>query len=202
MDTIDQRDGIVCQFSGDASAGAKVKLYSGKTKEELKTTAITSLVRSGNVVTMTQTAHGLAVGQSFTIVGADDRFNGTFRVESVTSSSIVTYNQYGPNETASTPGVTPAIPSTKRLMIYSCSVICDAANTVQVFDDTATANDILVTATAPLGSTLLNGSYSVNSGESDHFPVPFGVSPGKRLSIKASGSGTVRFSAMGRLVDV
>jgi hypothetical protein len=131
MNTTQDRDGIICHFSGDGSGGVKIKVFSGKTKVEMAT-----------------------------------------------------------------------IPATKRLMIYGYKVVCDAANVLQVFDDTGAANDTAVTATAPLGSCLLDGSYAANGGEAHMLPVPFGVTPGRRLSLKTSGSGTVRFIGSGRLVDV
>jgi len=60
---------------------------------------ITSLVRSGGVVTATTSAtNTLVAGQNFTVVGASDpSFNGTFRVEQILSGTQFTYIQIGPD---------------------------------------------------------------------------------------------------------
>jgi len=238
MGEFDKRDGVICQFVGDASsgpqgAGYKIRTFRGKTKAELATITLSSLVRAAvatgdpmatlpgaqytlnpdllnmMVVTATSaTAHGLAIGSVVTITGASAGYNGTFTVTGITSPTVFTYNQPGQAAgTAGAAGYLTSIPPSKRLMIHSFTLVCDGAAQVIVFDDVDAADDQTVTAigaagTGGTGKLLLTGSFAANAGISHFLPVPFGVSPGKRLSIKSSASTNVGFTGFGHLVDV
>jgi hypothetical protein len=76
--------------------------------------AITTAVRSSNVVTITTAeAHSFPVGMSVLIAGvADATFNGTFTIASVPSSTTFTYAQTASN--ASSTGGTAALPVADR----------------------------------------------------------------------------------------
>jgi hypothetical protein len=69
-------------------------------------TAITSISRATNVVTVNQTAHGYLNGSAVAIVGADTSFNGQFVVTTVVTADQFQYNQLGSDATATTPGFT------------------------------------------------------------------------------------------------
>jgi hypothetical protein len=65
--------------------------------------AITSIVRTSNVLTITKTAHGLLAGDYLRITGSTSA-DGMYYVASVTSADVFTVNQAGSNESLATPG--------------------------------------------------------------------------------------------------
>jgi len=70
-------------------------------------TAITSLSRTTNVITVTQTAHGYGQGAAVEIIGAlDSAFNGQFIVADVLTPDTFILRQLGPDAVATTPGFT------------------------------------------------------------------------------------------------
>lgn len=63
--------------------------------------ALSSLVRASGIVTaITFSAHGLMVGQKFSIFGVANGFNGAFKVATVIDNFTFTYLQAGPDAVA------------------------------------------------------------------------------------------------------
>src|SRR5689334_22614874 len=66
-------------------------------------TAITSITYTGNVATLTLTAHGLIPGDVIRIAGADQSdYNGDKLVQTVPTSATLTYDIYSSQATTAT----------------------------------------------------------------------------------------------------
>jgi hypothetical protein len=87
----------------------------------ISATAITSMARSSNIVTVNQTAHGYSVGSYISIVGATTSFNGQFIVASTPTVDQFTFAQDEDDESAATPGST--IPGFVQLPADFSSII-------------------------------------------------------------------------------
>lgn len=81
--------------------------------------SISSLARSGNVVTVTTaTAHTLTANQGFCLAGVtlDASFNGCSTIASITSATVFTYNQQG---AASSIGAGGTVTAAKQLIVLT-----------------------------------------------------------------------------------
>jgi hypothetical protein len=91
----------------DALSGAAILLNSQGTPA-----AVTSLTRSGGVVTVTRTSHGGSVGQNVTIAGASpDAYNGTFPIATVPTANTFTYLFSGSPTSPATGTITMSLES-------------------------------------------------------------------------------------------
>jgi hypothetical protein len=69
--------------------------------------SVTSITRSGTTATVTCTAHGIAVGEKFRIVGAvQGQYNGEHRAATVADANTITYTVYGSPATTATGTIT------------------------------------------------------------------------------------------------
>jgi hypothetical protein len=74
--------------------------------------AVTSLTRSGGVVTVTMTSHGGSVGQNVTIAGATEGpYNGTFPIATVPTANTFTYLFSGSPTSPATGTITASLES-------------------------------------------------------------------------------------------
>lgn len=70
---------------------------------DFATVAITTIVRTSNVLTITKTTHGLLAGDYIRITGSTSA-DGQYYVASVTSANVFTCNQAGDDESLATAG--------------------------------------------------------------------------------------------------
>jgi len=122
----------------------------------LATTPGAAATNTNTATAVTSTAHGLSVGNSFTMYGASPtNYNGTFTVASVINTTSFTYAVTG------TPSVNTA-----------SGVYLVRGGSTTVFASTSTVNGFLVGQTVQIASTSpssWNGSYTVASASGNNF---------------------------------
>jgi hypothetical protein len=119
--------------------------------------AVTSITRSGFVATVTQTAHGLSVGDETLIDGADQLlYNGLQTVQTVPTANTFTYTVQGTPVTPATGTLTSAAVSGQPVEIPRTVITDDGFQSIQIKNlPNAQFTNVYYNPTFPLGQIFL-----------------------------------------------
>jgi hypothetical protein len=126
--------------------------------------SVTSLTRSGSVVTATMTSHGGSTGQNVTIAGASpDAYNGTFPI-TVTGASTFTYLFGGTPTTPATGTITAAFESEENDVVEVPRAV--------ITDDAWQNIRIKSLRSAQFTNVYYNPTYAGGLGTINLWPIP------------------------------
>ena len=158
------------------------------TKQTGPVISITSVVRSGNIVTLVSAAnHNLTLGKSFTVIGVTDgTFNGTFALSNVLTPTSFTYTQVA-GDASSTGGTftCDADPAT-GLINYASIASGLPGYGDQSIPDKETMD--LAIALALVGGTRLAGDYDASTNTPDLDTSPSGIIKGDIYLVTVAGT--------------